>query len=223
MNKFINTILHYPKLVVLLFLSLACFSFFLTLHNLKIDTSTDSLINKNLDFKINQQRLKNEFKFLSNNILIRVSHSNQLVLDESTKKLIENLKIRKDLSFVYSPNIDPLFKENFFNFLNHKEKKKIVQKLYEYQPFLSEISSNPRMEGFNNLLSISLQAEDKESLDNFYPILNSFLESLKNNNKVDWSNIFERDSNSNFIIVGYKEELLKDFSDFYNVAFFVMF
>ena len=215
MNKFINTILHYPKLVVLLFLSLACFSFFLTLHNLKIDTSTDSLINKNLDFKINQKRLKDEFKFLSNNILIRVSHSNQLVLDESTKKLIENLKIRKDLSFVYSPNVDPLFKENFFNFLNHKEKKKIVQKLYEYQQFLSEISSNPRMEGFNNLLSISLQAEDKESLDNFYPILNSFLESLKNNNKVDWSNIFERDSNSNFIIVGYKEELLKEFSDFY--------
>ena len=215
MNKFINTILHYPKLVVLLFLSLACFSFFLTLHNLNIDTSTDSLINKNLDFKINQKRLKDEFKFLSNNILIRVSHSNQLVLDESTKKLIENLKIRKDLSFVYSPNVDPLFKENFFNFLNHKEKKKIVQKLYEYQPFLSEISSNPRMEGFNNLLSISLQAEDKESLDNFYPILNSFLESLKNNNKVDWSNIFERDSNSNFIIVGYKEELLKEFSDFY--------
>ena len=215
MNKFINTILHYPKIVVLLFLSLACFSFFLTFHNLKIDTSTDSLINKNLDFKINQKRLKNEFKFLSNNILIQVSHSNPLVLDESTKNLIENLKIRKDLSFVYSPNIDPLFKENFFNFLNHKEKKKIVQKLYEYQPFLSEISSNPRMEGFNNLLSLSLQEEDKESLDNFYPILNSFLESLKNNNKVDWSNIFERDSNSNFIIVGYKEELLKEFSDFY--------
>ena len=87
--------------------------------------------------------------------------------------------------------------------------------MYEYQPFLSEISSNPRMEGFNNLLSLSLQEEDKESLDNFYPILNSFLESLKNNNKVDWSNIFERDSNSNFIIVGYKEELLKEFSDFY--------
>ena len=215
MNKFINTILHYPKIVVLLFLSLACFSFFLTFHNLKIDTSTDSLINKNLDFKINQKRLKNEFKFLSNNILIQVSHSNPLVLDESTKNLIENLKIRKDLSFVYSPNIDPLFKENFFNFLNHKEKKKIVQKLYEYQPFLSEISSNPRMEGFNNLLSLSLQEEDKESLDNFYPILNSFLESLKNNNKVDWSNIFERNSNQNFIIVGYKEELLKEFSDFY--------
>ena len=99
MNKFINTILHYPKIVVLLFLSLACFSFFLTLHNLKIDTSTDSLINKNLDFKINQKRLKNEFKFLSNNILIQLSHSNQLVLDESTKKLIDEFKNKKRFKF----------------------------------------------------------------------------------------------------------------------------
>ena len=83
---------------------------------MKIDTSTDSLINKNLDFKINQKRLKNEFKFLSNNILIRVSHSNQLVLDDSTKKLIENLKIRKDLSFVYSPILIPYLKKTFLIF-----------------------------------------------------------------------------------------------------------
>ena len=215
MNKFINTILHYPKLLVLLFLSIACFSIFLTLDNLKIDTSTDSLINENLKFKINQKRLKNEFKFLSNNILIQLSHNNKSVLNDSTKKLIDDLKIRKDLNFVYSPSIDPLFKENFFNFLNHKEKKKIVQKLYEYQPFLSEINNNPRMEGFNNLLSLSLKAEDKKSLDNFYPILNSFLESLKNEKKVDWTDIFETNSNQNFIIIGYKEEFLKKFSDFY--------
>ena len=32
-------------------------------NNLKIDTSTDSLINENLDFKINQKKLKSEFKF----------------------------------------------------------------------------------------------------------------------------------------------------------------
>ena len=161
MNKFINKILYYPKLVVLIFFSLALLSLFLTLNNLKIDTSTDSLINENLDFKINQKKLKNEFKFLSNNILIRLSSNNKLVLNENTKKLIDKLKKRKDLNFVYSPSIDPLFKENFFNFLNHKEKKKIVQKLYEYQPFLSEINKNPRIEGFNNLLSLALKTNDK--------------------------------------------------------------
>ena len=127
MNKFINTILHYPKLVVLLFLCLASFSVVKTLHSLKIDTSTDSLINQNLDFKINQKKLKNDFKFLSNNILIRLSSNDKSVVDDSTKKLIENLKIRKDLNFIYSPSIDPLFKENFFNFLNHKEKKKLCK------------------------------------------------------------------------------------------------
>ena len=127
MNKFINTILNYPKLVVLLFLSLASFSVIFTLHILKIDTSTDSLINQNLEFKINQKKLKNDFKFLSNNILIRLSSNDKSVVDDSTKKLIENLKIRRDLNFVYSPSIDPLFKENFFNFLNHNEKKKLFK------------------------------------------------------------------------------------------------
>ena len=99
----------------------------------------------------NQKKLKSEFKFISNNILIKVSSNNKLVLNNYTKKLIDELKKRNDLNFVYSPSIDPLFKENFFSFLNHKEKKKIVTRLFEYQPFLSEISNNPRMEGFNNL------------------------------------------------------------------------
>ena len=129
MNKFINTILNYPKFVVLIFLSLAVLSFFFTFHNLKVDTSTDSLINENLDFKINQKKLKNEFKFISNNILIRLSSNNRLVLNDYTKTLIEKLRKRNDLNFVYSPSTDPLFKENFFSFLNHKEKKKNCTKV----------------------------------------------------------------------------------------------
>ena len=217
MNKFINLILNYPKFVVLMFLSLALLSIFLTFNYLKIDTSTDSLINENLDFKINQKKLKNEFKFISNNILIRLSSNNRLALNNYTKNLIEKLNKRNDLNFVYSPSIDPLFKENFFSFLNHKEKKKIVQKLYEFQPFLSEINNNPRMEGFNNLLSLALKKNDQSSLDNFYPILSSFSESLKNDNKVDWSSIFGTNTNQNFIIVGYKEEFKEKFSDFYSI------
>ena len=217
MNKFINSILNYPKFVVLMFLFLALLSIFLTFNYLKIDTSTDSLINENLDFKINQKKLKNEFKFISNNILIRLSSNNRLALNNYTKNLIEKLNKRNDLNFVYSPSIDPLFKENFFSFLNHKEKKKIVQKLYEFQPFLSEINNNPRMEGFNNLLSLALKKNDQSSLDNFYPILSSFSESLKNNNKVDWSSIFETNTNQNFIIVGYKEEFKEKFNDFYSI------
>ena len=139
MNKFINTILNYPKFVVLLFLSLALISILLTLNNLKIDTSTDSLINENLKFKINQNKLKNEFKFISNNILIRLSSNNRLFLNDYTKNLIEKLKKRKDLNFVYSPSTDPLFKENFFSFLNHKEKKKLYKSYMNISHFYQKL------------------------------------------------------------------------------------
>ena len=73
------------------------------------------------------------------------------------------------------------------------------------------------MEGFNNLLSLALKQNDKNSLDNFYPILNSFLESLNSNKKVDWYSIFGTNTNQNFIIVGYKEEFKNKFNDFYSV------
>ena len=54
-------------------------------------------------------------------------------------------------------------------------------------------------------------------MDNFYPILNSFLESLNSNKKVDWYSIFGTNTNQNFIIVGYKEEFKNKFNDFYSV------
>ena len=73
------------------------------------------------------------------------------------------------------------------------------------------------MEGFNNLLSLALKKNDQSSLDNFYPILSSFSESLKNDNKVDWSSIFGTNTNQNFIIVGYKEEFKEKFNDFYSI------
>ena len=73
------------------------------------------------------------------------------------------------------------------------------------------------MEGFNNLLSLALKTNDKSSLDDFYPILNSFSESLDNDNKVDWSSIYGTNANQNFIIVGYKDEFKKIFNEFYSV------
>ena len=52
--------------------------------------------------------------------------------------------------------MDEVFKENFFVFLNENQKKEMILKLYENQPFISEINNNPRLKGFNNLLSLKL-------------------------------------------------------------------
>ena len=52
------------------------------------------------------------------------------------------------------------FLRKFFAFLNVKSKERIDSKLYENQPFIAEISSKPRLQGFNNLLSLILKKEE---------------------------------------------------------------
>ena len=65
MKKLINYLLNFPKIVVASFVFMSSLSIFFALGFLKIDTSTDSLINQKLDFKVNQKKLKNEFERIS--------------------------------------------------------------------------------------------------------------------------------------------------------------
>ena len=84
---------------------------------------------------------------------------------------------------------------------------------------LSEINNNPRLEGFNNLLTLYLKNEEKKhSLDQLEKIFESFLISIENKKKVNWTNLLNDSKNSSFIIIGLKQQFLNNssFSDFYN-------
>ena len=162
--------------------------------------------------------MKEEFKVLSNNIVIRISSKklNETDVDNKTIEIVNILKNRNDLNFVYSPSIDEVFKENFFIFLKNNEKKELIEKLYEYQPFLSEINNNPRFQGFNNLLALALKQNDSNLLSEFSLILHDFYKSFSNNSQVDWSLIFNAEKKENFVIVGFNDKYLESFDQFYS-------
>ena len=121
MKRIVEKLLEYPRTLIV-FLSLSVISIVTTINFLNVDTSTDSLINKNLAFKVDQANLKNEFKVLNNNILIKISGEKSEV-KKISKLLINDIKNRNELSFYYSPSMDEVFKENFFTFLNENKKK----------------------------------------------------------------------------------------------------
>jgi len=62
MKKIVGITLGFPKTIIVFFLFLTLCSVIISLNNLKIDTSTDELINKNLKFKVDQENLKKEKK-----------------------------------------------------------------------------------------------------------------------------------------------------------------
>ena len=136
MEYILKKILKNPKKVLLFYLFSFLISLFAIHSNLKINTSTDSLINKNLDFKLNQQKLKKSFRVLNNNILIRIKGNESNQINLLGEKIITELKSYDGIDFVYSPSSDKFFKENFFLFLNDLEKENLIQKIYNFQPFL---------------------------------------------------------------------------------------
>ena len=116
MKNFIEYILNHPKKIVTFFIFFSTFSILYSSQNLKINTSTDNLISNDLDFKKIKKKLKNSFKLLNHNLLIRIKFINTNHETQLIKSIQSNLKSSEFVSFVYSPNTDEVFKENFFFF-----------------------------------------------------------------------------------------------------------
>ncbi len=218
MIKFLEFLFKYPRIIVSIYFFFGIISANFALNNLQINTSTNDLINNQLDFKINQKKLKDSFNILDNNILIRVKTSNQEKSVQIGKRIINELNLNKAISFVYSPNFDEIFKKNFFLFLNDSEKENLIQKLYSYQPFLSQINNHEnKLEGFNNLIELSFKNNSHETLAEFENIFESFTRSLTLKKNVDWKGLLSKD-NDFFILFGVKENYLKNngFKKIYN-------
>ncbi len=220
MKKQLNFFFDFPYATIFIFLIFGFLSIFSTIKLMKINTSTESLINQNLDFKINYNNLKKEFKALDKNLLIRISGKNPKKIDEISRNIIQKLEQNEYVEFIYSPNLDNFFKENFFQFLNNNEKNLFLNKLYEYQPFISEMNKNPKLKGFNNILELFIQSGqlDSAKIKEFNKIFVSFINSIEKNEKTKWMKILENKRNENFIICKLDKVFLKKngFENFYN-------
>ena len=209
MKKILSIVLKNPKKTCYLFFFISLISLTL-ISNLQINTSTDSLINEKLDFKKNQKKLKDSFKVLNNNILVRIKGENYNDVKLASENFVKKLNDSDGVSFIFSPNLDKNLKKNFFLFLNDLEKEILIQKIYESQPFLSQINNNKsKLEGFNNILELSLKSDSKENKDSFSNIFKIFNESLLLNKKVEWTNILSSQKNEFFILFGLSNEFLK--------------
>ena len=209
MNKLLNIALTNPKKTCSLFVFISLISL-IVISNLKINTSTDSLINENLDFKKNQKKLKDSFKVLNNNILIRIKGENYDEVKFASEKFVKRLNDSDGVSFIFSPNLDKNLKKNFFLFLNDFEKDNLIQKIYESQPFLSQINNHEnKLEGLNNILELSLKSDSKEDKNSFANIFKIFNESLSLKKKLSGQIFYPLKKMSFLFFLDYLRNFLK--------------
>ena len=217
MKEGFGLISKFSRPILAFYVIISIFSAVYSFKFLTINTSTESLINENLNFKKNQDELREKFPILANNLLIRISGDDRKILEQETIDIIKTLKTKK-LNFVYSPTRDKFFKDNFFSFLTQSQREELINKLFYYQPFFSELNKNPKLQGFNNLIELSLKdTTDNEKIKNFELIFDKFNQSLISREKVDWENLFNS-SQFEYIILGLDRNYLLEnkFKTFYD-------
>lgn len=221
-NQLIDICLSNNKITIFLFFLFSIISLNFSFQNLKIITDTNKLIDENLEFRKEQKKLKDNFPVLSNNIVLVLEGNNKEKLALKSNLIIEELKKnKKKIDFFYSPNTEPFYKKHFLKIIDNKKREKIINDLYSFQPFLSEINNNPKLKGFNNLLELSLieykTNKETKSIGQFNIILKNLHESILKKTSLNWNSLLNNNKEQFFIILKLNENFLRQngFSNFY--------
>ena len=208
MIRILDSLLKNPYKVVIFFLFITFLAIFSTFQHLAINTSTDSLIDDQLTFKKNQKKLKKHFKVLNNNILIRIKGENSKKIENIFLEIENKLDQREEFDFYYSPNFDKFFKSNFFSLLSEKQKNDFIDQLYQFQPFISELNNNKKLEGFNNFIDLVLKSQNTNEIKSLDIVFKNFILALNTKTEVDWKKILRKDFDEIFILLSVNENYL---------------
>lgn len=208
MIRILDSLLKNPYKVVISFLFITFLAMFSTFQNLSINTSTDSLIDDQLTFKKNQKKLKKHFNVLNNNILIRIKGNNSKKIETIFSEIENKLDQREEFNFYYSPNFDKFFKSNFFSLLSEKQKIDFIDQLYQFQPFISELNNNKKLEGFNNFIDLVLKSQNTNEIKSLDIVFKNFILALNTKTEVDWKKILRKDFDEIFILLSVNENYL---------------
>ena len=208
MIRILDSLLKNPYKVVISFLFITFLAMFSTFQNLSINTSTDSLIDDQLTFKKNQKKLKKHFNVLNNNILIRIKGNNSKKIETIFSEIENKLDQREEFNFYYSPNFDKFFKSNFFSLLSEKQKIDFIDQLYQFQPFISELNNNKKLEGFNNFIDLVLKSQNTNEIKSLDIVFKNFILALNTRTEVDWKKILRKDFDEIFILLSVNENYL---------------
>ena len=212
MIAFLEISLKQPKKTICFFLLLSLISIIITINFLQVNTSTDSLINPELDFKKDYSEFKKQFPILDKNILIRISGKSKEETQKLSEDVIDMLENNDEfVDFLFTPSQDKFFKQYFFQFLNNSKKEEFISRLYAFQPFISELNQNPKLEGLNNVLELIKKSPEQndEISKNLVQIFDKFNQSINFKKILDWSAILSTQKNTEYISFGINSEFLE--------------
>jgi uncharacterized protein len=148
---------RYNIIVVIAALILSAAALQQTIAHLEINTSTLDMLDDDLAFRRNYERLDAAFPQDHRLIVIVVEGATPEKAADAARRLAEALTERsQSVSHVFYPEADPFFRRNALLYLSAEDLRQLADRLAEAQPMLAALAQDTSLRGINDLLTLAL-------------------------------------------------------------------
>jgi hypothetical protein len=149
---------RYNIVVVIATLILSAAALQQTIAHLSINTSTLEMLDDDLAFRRNYERLDAAFPQDHRIIVIVVEGTTPEDAADAARRLAEALAERsRSVSHVFYPEADPFFRRNALLYLSAGDLRQLADRLAEAQPMLAALAQDTSLRGITDLLTLALR------------------------------------------------------------------
>ncbi|MBM3565716.1 MAG: hypothetical protein FJX42_06345, partial [Alphaproteobacteria bacterium] len=156
-ESWVFLVCRWPKAVAALSFALtaACAVYFA--QNLRINTDTTDMLNRDLPFRQISNAVSKAFPQFSDNILVVIEGDTPDLADQAALALTARLKERPDLfGKVQDQAGDPFFRRNGMLYLSLEDLADLGDQLARAQPFLGALWRDPSLRGLGEMLDLAV-------------------------------------------------------------------
>ena len=216
-NTLIPWVLDYPKRFLFFIILFSIFAGSFVYKNISINTSNTDLLSKELTFRKNDIAFKKEFPQFSNNIMVVIDAKERDVVEDIASKFYKDVKIKGDKFFndIFYPEELDFFKKNGLLYLSEDELEKNLDRMANYQPFITRLSEDQTLYSLLNTINLFLLADlNDQYVENIDKLFKKLTEVGNANNSLSWSNLFSSGSETNYREIIYLQPKLNTNSFF---------
>ena len=198
---FLQKIPKYRFVICAFFLVLATLCMSFLIENFQINTNTEDLLSKNLEWRKNYTFYKNNFPNESDSILIIVESNSIEIANIAARNIHKKLSQKKDLfEAVFWHSHSDFFKKNKFLFLSPVEIQELSEKIVKSQPFIGALMNNPSAIELLRLSRLFIEKSsnfESEEKDQFLTIINQiFVTTLQRKEQpISWLKFLNESNN----------------------------
>lgn len=176
--EFLNRILQFPWLVLLIYLVISAASLNYTVQHLGINTNTSDLLSKDLPFIKIRAELDKAFPQDAAAIIVVVESATPEQTAMASELVSQRLAQSKLFDATYIPSDNAFFRKQGFLYLSLDELEILSTKLIDAQPFIGYLSAHYHFSGLINIIALALEGQEQELTMPLDPLLMALDQSL---------------------------------------------